>query len=156
MRYYLGMKCGVDKLSNTNISKLLFVKIEQSRTQLAISSGITVYCRPSEWGRWGVYFIPCGIQYEAYDRDFISVGQRICTSVCSWRQLSYKLATAVRETLMQSGVAVGRADTSLRPSQQQSILQHTHVAVCGRASVQKSIWLVPTNRHQCTGQVASF
>jgi len=29
------MKCGVDKLSNANISKLLFVKIEQGGTQLA-------------------------------------------------------------------------------------------------------------------------
>jgi len=30
------MKCGVDKLSNVNISKLLFVKLEQGGTQLAI------------------------------------------------------------------------------------------------------------------------
>jgi len=29
------MKCGADKLSNANISKLLFVKIEQGGTQLA-------------------------------------------------------------------------------------------------------------------------
>jgi len=29
------MKCDVDKLSNANISKLLFVKIEQGGTQLA-------------------------------------------------------------------------------------------------------------------------
>ena len=29
------MKCGVDKLSNTNMSKLLFVKIEQGGTHLA-------------------------------------------------------------------------------------------------------------------------
>jgi len=29
------MKCGVDKLSNANISKLLFVKIEQGGTELA-------------------------------------------------------------------------------------------------------------------------
>jgi len=29
------MECGVDKLSNANISKLLFVKIEQRGTQLA-------------------------------------------------------------------------------------------------------------------------
>jgi len=33
-RCYLGMKCGVDKLSNANISKLLFVNIEQGGTQL--------------------------------------------------------------------------------------------------------------------------
>ena len=32
-RCYLGMKC--DKLSNANISKLLFVNIEQGETQLA-------------------------------------------------------------------------------------------------------------------------
>jgi len=35
-RCYLGMKCGVDKLSNADISKLLFVNIEQGGTQLAI------------------------------------------------------------------------------------------------------------------------
>jgi len=29
------MKCGVDKLSNANISKLLFVKTEQGATPLA-------------------------------------------------------------------------------------------------------------------------
>jgi len=37
------MKCGVDKLSNANISKLLFVNIEQGVTQLAI--GIFDSCK---------------------------------------------------------------------------------------------------------------